>query len=114
MLTAHDGVIYDPNLKHGLQRILLMVMSKKESADLRAGWPEWRKARQRQVACWVQRMSLGATKPPADNVAVLQRHLDHLQSEPRVLLAPPLGCERWCREPCDALNGADLEKECGG
>ena len=39
-------------------------------------WPERRVRRQRQVACWYDRMCLKTTRTPSENVAVIQAHLD--------------------------------------
>jgi len=77
MLTFHDGVLHNPNVSRGLKQML-----KKELP-----WPDWRRQRQRQVVCWVKRMSLNARpKLPSENVAVIQRHLDYVQREPQIVL----------------------------
>jgi len=68
MFSQTDAVVYDPDPARGLARML--------DDGLAAHWTAERQRRQRQVACWVARMSMNINKTAQENVDVLQRHLD--------------------------------------
>jgi len=61
-----EAVVYDVDAAKGMARML----------DKELPWPEHRVRRQRQVACWYDRMCLKTTCTPRENVAVIQAHLD--------------------------------------
>ena len=62
-----EAVVYDTDAAKGMARML-------DRGEL--PWPERRVRRQRQVACWYDRMCLKTTRTPSENVAVIQAHLD--------------------------------------
>merc|ERR1712228_487263 len=72
-----DGVIFSENITEGLAHMLEPSVSP---------WPEQRKLRQRQLACWYRRMALDVAKTAAENVQVLQMHLDALDGLPNRML----------------------------
>ena len=61
-----EAVVYDTDVARGMARML----------ESELPWPERRARRQRQVACWYDRMCLKTTRTPSENVAVVQAHLD--------------------------------------
>ena len=77
MLTNHDGVVFDDDVRRGLERVLTKELP----------WPQWRRERQQQVVCWIQRFSLYDHLSPTGALGVLQRHVNHIRPEPRMLLS---------------------------
>ena len=71
-----DAVVRADNVARGIQDML--------SAEL--PWAEERKRRARQLVCWYASMALHVNKTAAENVAVLQRHLDALAQQRRIML----------------------------
>ena len=71
-----DALVRGENVMHGMARMLHKEIP----------WSEERKRRQRQVVCWYDRMSLKANNMPAENVAVLQAHIDALDLPKRIVL----------------------------
>ena len=63
---ATEALVHDTDAARGMARML----------ESELPWPERRARRQRQVACWYDRMCLKTTRTPSENVAVVQAHLD--------------------------------------
>ena len=42
-------------------------------------WPEWRKERQRQLACWYESVSMSNRKSASENIRVLEYHFQSFQ-----------------------------------
>lgn len=56
---------YSNRTLRGLERMLSL-----------GAWPEWRKERQRQLACWYQRVSMSDRKSAVENIEILEYHLN--------------------------------------
>jgi hypothetical protein len=70
VLTLARGFFSETDVLRGLRRMV----------DFELPWSEHRKLRQRQVVCWYDRHSLKASNTGAQNVAVLQAHIDAILS----------------------------------
>jgi len=74
--SSTDAVISDDDVQRGLTRMVTHELP----------WAEARKERQRQVVCWYDRMSLKAAGTGAQNIRVIQSHMDALQLPRRITL----------------------------
>jgi len=74
--SATDAVTKDDNVQRGMARML----------QLELPWSADRQRRQRQIVCWYDRMCLKAANTGAQNVAVVQSHVNALELSRRIKL----------------------------
>ena len=72
MFMATDGVVYEAsNVTRGLETMQAMPR-----------WPEWRKDRQRQLACWYESVSMSSRKSASENIRVMDYHFRAYARDP--------------------------------
>ena len=74
--SSTDALVSEESVERGLSRMLRRELP----------WSEMRRERQRQVVCWYDRMSLKATGTGAQNIRVIQSHLDALNLPRQMVL----------------------------